>query len=186
MLHPNNIYFYSVLCFLYSYFIYSISHPNKSVVPQFSLVDDPEAQLHSSNSLCPSRTAVERVIIKVFNRLHCEVVITDCLSSLFALKLWRMGKTIQGLGGTARHKQYEKWKDSKWVIQLENEEIVLPANCKRKSNNNTILQSKQIKLENELNEANKKLNDLTNQYATLERSCKDLSKSMSLEGKTSV
>lgn len=66
-----------------------------------------------------------------------------------------MGKTIQGLGGTARHKQYEKWKDSKWVIQLENEEIVLPANCKRKSNNNTILQSKQIKLENELNEANK-------------------------------
>ena len=29
----------------FSYFIYEISHPNKSGIPQVSLVDDPEAQI---------------------------------------------------------------------------------------------------------------------------------------------
>ena len=31
--------------FLYSYFIYEISHPNKSGILQVSLVDNPEAQI---------------------------------------------------------------------------------------------------------------------------------------------
>lgn len=38
---------------------------------------------------------------------------------------------------------------SRWVIELKNEEIVLPANYKWKfDNNNIILQSKRSKLEN--------------------------------------
>ena len=55
------------------------------------------------------------------------------------LKLWRMGNTIQGLGGTARKKQYDKWKDSKWLIELMNEEIVLLPNCKMKPDNNHVI-----------------------------------------------
>lgn len=97
-----------------------------------------------------------------------------------------MGKTIQGLGGTARIKQYDKWKESKWVIELKNEEIVLPTNCKRKSDNNTILQSKRSKLKDELTVANKKLEDLTNKYITLEKSCRELSSSISCEETTPV
>ena len=98
-----------------------------------------------------------------------------------------MGKTIQGLGGTARNKIYDKWKDSKWAIELENEEVILPPNCKTKpDNNNTILQCKRMKLEDELHTANKKLKDLTNQYTALEKSCKELSNSIALEGKASA
>jgi len=63
-----------------------------------------------------------------------------------------MGKNIQGLGGTARNKMYDKCKDSKWVIELENEEIIHHPNCKSKpDNNNAILRSKRSKLEDELN-----------------------------------
>ena len=40
--------------FLYSYFIYEISHPNKSGILQVSLVDGPEAQIDLPSSLGPS------------------------------------------------------------------------------------------------------------------------------------
>ena len=169
--------------FLYSYFLYEISRPSKSGVPQVSLVDDPEVQIDLPKSLCPSQVAVERVIVKIFHHFHCDVVITDRLRSLFMLKLWRMGNAIQGLGGTARKKQYDKWKDSKWLIELMNEEIVLPPNCKVKpDNNNVILQSKKIKLQDQLKTANEKLKDLTNKYTALEKASKELSNSVAVEG----
>ena len=57
-----------------------------------------------------------------------------------------MGKTIQDLGGTARNKQYDKWKESKWVIDLNKEVVVLLANCKRKSDNNTTFSLKEANL----------------------------------------
>ena len=71
-------------------------------------VDDPEVQIDLPKSLCPSQVAVERIIVKVFCHFHCDVVITDRLSSLFMLKLWRMGNAIQGLGVTAQKKRYDK------------------------------------------------------------------------------
>jgi len=80
-----------------SYFLYEISHPNKSGIPQISLFNDPEAQIDLSASLCPSQAALERFIVKVFCHCHCDVIITNHLRSLFTLKLWRLGKTIQGL-----------------------------------------------------------------------------------------
>ena len=98
-----------------------------------------------------------------------------------------MGKTIQGFGGMARKKQYEKWKKSKWVIELKNEEIVLPANCKRKSDSNTTtLQSKRRKLKDDLTVAKQKLKDLTNKYTALEKVCKELSSSIACEETTPV
>ena len=68
-----------------------------------------------------------------------------------------MDKTIQDLGGTARNKQYDKWKESKRVIDLNKEVVVLLANCKRKSDNNTTLQSKRSKVKDELNRGKQKL-----------------------------
>ena len=161
--------------------------PSRSGVPKVSLADDPEAQVELPKSLCPSRAAIERVIVKVFCRSHCDVVITDRLTSLFSLKLWRMGNAIQGLGGLARKRLYDKWKDSKWLIELVNEEIVLPHNCKVKpDNNNVILQSKKIKLEDQINAANEKLRDITNNYTALEKASKESSNLIGVEGGVSA
>ena len=132
MIYCISAYVHIVYFCLYSYFLYEISHPSKSGVLKVSLADDPEAQVELPKSLCPSRAAIERVIIKVFRHSHCDVVITDRLRSLFSLKLWRMGNAIQGLGGLAWKRQYDKWKDLKWLIELVNEEVVLPHNCKVK------------------------------------------------------
>ena len=107
---------HSLYISFYSYFVYEISHPNKSGVPQVNLVNDPEIQIDIPESLCPSQAAVERIIAKVFCHSHCDVIITERLRSLF---LWRMGKGLEGLGGTARKKQFDKWKDSKWIIDLK-------------------------------------------------------------------
>ena len=98
-----------------------------------------------------------------------------------------MGKALEGLGGTARKKQFDKWKDSKWIIDLKNEEIVLPPNCKVKpDNNNVILQSKRIKLEDQLSTANEKLKDLTNKYTALEKASRELSSTLATAGYSSA
>ena len=175
---------FSAIIFIYSYYLYEISHPNKTGIPQISLVEDPEVKIDIPSSLCPSQAAVERVIAKVFFHFHVDIIITDRLRSLFYLKLWRMGKSIQGLGGSARNKRYDKWKGSKWVIELEKEEIVLPPNCKIKPDNNNM--TKRIKLEDQLSTANEKLKDLTNKYTALENSCKELSNSIAVDGRASA
>lgn len=91
-----------------------------------------------------------------------------------------MGKAIHGLGGTARKKKCDQWKASTWVVELKGEEIILPPNCKIKHQNNAVLKAKRTNLEEELRVANKKIKDLSNRYATLEKSCNELSKSIPL------
>ena len=164
-------------CFFCSFFLYDTSHPNKYGVPIADLSDDSEASIEfpenlplSSNQLC-----IERVIVKVFNRYHCDVIITDRLRSLFTSKLWRMGKSLQALGGTGRAKQIKKWKDTKWTVELRRNEII--SGRKRKPDNVLIGQpgnykEKCAKLEGELKEADKKLKVVTNQMKTHEDSSK--------------
>ena len=111
----------------------------------------------------------------MFNRYHCDVIITDRLQSLFTSKLWRMGKSLQALGGTGRAKQIKKWKDTKWTVELRQNEII--SGRKRKPDNVLIGQSgnykeKCAKLEGELKEADKKLKVVTNQMKTHEDSSK--------------
>ena len=54
-----------------------------------------------------------------------------------------MGKSLHFLGGTARSKTYEKWKATKWTVELHENEVVLPSGSKRKlRNENVILESK--------------------------------------------
>ena len=91
-----------------------------------------------------------------------------------------MRKVIHGLGGTARKKKCDQWRESTWLVELKGDEIILPPNCKIKHPNNAILQAKQTKLE-ELDVANKKIKDLSDCYITLEKSCNELSKSIVLE-----
>ena len=136
--------------------------------------------LGSAVKLSPCQILVERVISKIFSHLKCDVILTDRLRSLFTLKLWRMGKSVSSLGGTARLKIYKKWKTTKWTIQLHQNEIVpISSGNKRKTENeNVILQSKRKKIckaEDDLKLANKKLKEVTNQYQALKKSCKTLS-----------
>ena len=150
----------------------------------FDLSNDSEATLvdlptdSSSNQLL-----VERVIAKVFTRCHCDVVITDRLRSLFTSKLWRMGKALQALGGTGRARQLQKWKDTKWSIELHDKEII-HLNRKRKSDNVLVHSSKlkYAKVESELKESKKKLKDMTNEVQILNRSNKKLSQALKANG----
>ena len=169
---------------LYSYYLYEISHPNKYGAPQVDLSDDVEAVLNlaSTESLSPNQLAVERIIAKIFTHHRCDVIITDRLRGLFTVKLWRMGITLQSSGGRGRAKLLAKWKTTKWVVELKENEIV--SKRKRKAND-VIIQSnnsKIVKLQEEVNATNKKLKEVTNKYKALEKSCKVLSTALKADG----
>lgn len=149
----------------------------------FDLSDDSEASVDLPTDLSSNQLLVERVITKVFTQYHCDVVITDRLRSLFTSKLWRMGKALQALGGTGRARQIQKWKDTKWPIELHDKEII-PSNRKRKPDNVLIQSSKPkyAKVESDLKESKKKLKDMTNQVQLLNRSNKKLSLALKANG----
>ena len=174
---------------IYSYYLYEVSHPTKSGVPQVDLSNDSEALVNLTGTipLSSNQLAVERVIGKVFTHYHCDVVITDRLRTLFTVKLWRMGSSFQSYGGRGRAKLLEKWKITKWEVELKENEII--SKLKRKPDN-MILQSdksKFAKLEQDINVANKKLKEVTNQYKALQKSCKTLSATVKAKGgKTST
>lgn len=137
-----------MLLFIYSYFLYDLSHPNKAGAPQIDLSNDAEACIDASSTprLSPCQVAVERVISKVFSHYKCDIIITDRIRSLFTLKLWRMGKSYCSLGSTARSKILEKWKKTVWTVELHEGEVI-PSNKKRKSGNeNEIIQAKKLKV----------------------------------------
>jgi len=90
-----------------------------------------------------------------------------------------MGKAIQTRGGKERVKLLNKWKESKWVLELkENEFIVL--NRKRKPDNPVIqcCKRKCEALEKTIEETNKKLKDLSNELESIKKSNKKLSKTL--------
>ena len=113
-------------------------------MPQVDLSCDKDAivDLSCVQFLSPCQLAVERVIVKLFTHHKCQVVITDRLRSLFTTKLWRMGKLLCSLGGKARSKVYSKWAESKWTIQLYENEIIQRFGSKRKHENVVLLSSK--------------------------------------------
>ena len=167
--------------------MYSISHPDKYGVPHFDLSADEEARifsvsehLFSFNQLC-----IERVITKLFSHYKCDVVITDRLRSLFTSKLTRMGKAIQGQGGPGRQKLLNKWKDSKWILELDQQEIV-PTIRKRKPNGFVVQSCKKkcVELEEKIQSIDNKLKNVTNKLNMVKKSNKKLSKA--LISKTSV
>ena len=109
----------------FSYYLYSISHPDKCGVPVINLSNDPEAAvtLPSPTSV---QLAIERVIRKTFTHYSIPLDISDKLRSTFKSKLWRMGKALAKLGGPKRSQQLKKWqegKDSIWVLSVDEGEV---------------------------------------------------------------
>ncbi len=167
---------------MYSYFVYNISHPNKVGTPLFDLNSDSEAEVEVSElSLSVNQLAVERVITKVFTHYHCDVVITDRLRSMFTSKLWRMGRALQSKGGRGREKIINKWRHSNWSIEIEENEVIVPVNSRKRKATNVLIQSekkKSKKLECELKESNKKLKEMSNQVVAIQNSAKKIASSL--------
>ena len=107
----------SVYCPLCSHYLYTITHPDKYGKPQIDLSEDKDV---SDINIPPeiSSPAIERIIAKVFLKYKCDVV-TDHLRSVFVCKLQRMGRAIQRLGAYGRSRLLDKWKETKWNIELE-------------------------------------------------------------------
>lgn len=77
-----------------------------------------------------------------------------------------MGKEFQSSGGRVKEQMLEKWKKTKWVVTLKEDEIV---SRKKRKPDDVILQSGKVKiakLEQEVKVANKKLKDISNQCKT--------------------
>ena len=155
------------------------------------LTADTEAsvELPEELSLSSNQLSIERIISKVFTHYHCDVIITDRLRSLFTSKLWRMGKAFQSLGGTGRARQLKKWKDTAWMIELQENEVIQCSNARKRKPDNVLSQSarkKCMKLESELKESNKKLKEITNQMKLLENSSKKLSSALINSGNSTA
>jgi len=125
--------FYLLLFCNCSHYLYTISLPTKYGLPQRDLSKDEDAKicLESDQKFSNKQLLIERVIVKLFKHYHCDVLITDRLRNMFSAKLTRMGKAIQSVGGTSRTKLLNNWKQTKWLLELKDNEIV-PTNRKRK------------------------------------------------------
>ena len=126
-------------------------------------------------SLTNNQLLVERVICKTFAHHHCDVVITDRIRFLFASKLSRIGKAMYNMGGRGREKQIQKWKVTKWTINLHSNEIV-PEIRKRKTENVFVQsQAKRIvQLEEDLESSRQTLKATTLQLQRVENTNKQL------------
>ena len=92
-------------------------------MPTVDLSKDIEAQIGSSHSFTERQLAEERVITKVFTRYAIPLEISDNIRTTFKSKLWRLGKSISGLGGTQRHKLLQKWEETVWSFTINPREM---------------------------------------------------------------
>ena len=91
-----------------------------------------------------------------------------------------MGKAIQILGGKERVQMQRKWKETKWRLELKDNEI-FPVFRKRKPDNPVVQSCKKRcqELEKKVNDVNTKLKEVSNQIDSLKKSNKRLSKALS-------
>lgn len=82
--------------FIYSYFLYSISHPNKHGEPLIDLSANSKAHVDEAENLSHGLLKVERVIQRTFEEYG--VKLPEKIRAAFKSKLWRMGQRISKLG----------------------------------------------------------------------------------------
>ena len=115
----------AMICILFcSQFLYECSHPNKYGVPQIDLSNDNEASvdLPAKLSLSSDQLVVERLIVKVFTRYRCDVIITDRLRTPFRSKLCRMGNST--ISQWSCSYKIDRQMEAVWTIELKGIEIV--------------------------------------------------------------
>ena len=106
--------------FIFSYFLYSISKPDKYGNPTYDLSKDMEDV--STSGLTRNKILLERVIYKVFQHYDIPLeYITDKIRAAFHIKLCGMGKQIAELGTFKKTKQLSKWKNGSgcsWTLTV--------------------------------------------------------------------
>ena len=108
----------------YSFYLYSISHPDKNGVPTIDLTKDSDCKVNTTG-VTETQLAIERVIRKVFAHYSIPLEVSDPIRNSFKCKLWRMGKALSSMGGTKRKLTLERWKEGKlstWSLTIHSRE----------------------------------------------------------------
>ena len=113
-----------VLYLLCSYYLYSVSRPDKYGRPMVDLSKDPESRVESS-TLSESQLELECVITEVFNHNAIPLDISDAIRATFKSKLWRMGNSLSKLGGPRHSQKIDRWADpgSIWSFTVDSSEV---------------------------------------------------------------
>ena len=93
-----------IMCYsIHSYFLHSISHPNKHGMPLFNLSQDVKARIENQENRTENQVKLERVIRHVYTEYGLSHhLITESVRSLFKAKLWRMGQRL-AIVGSIKH-----------------------------------------------------------------------------------
>ena len=111
--------FYSI----YSYLLYSISHPTKHGSPLFNLSEDVKAHVDNQENMSANQVSLERVIRWTFSEYGLSrSPVSDNIRSLFKAKLWRMGR-LSKVGSIKRKTILDGWKESTWEVHIDAAEI---------------------------------------------------------------
>ena len=132
-----------------SYFLWNITKPGKTGLPNYDLTKDEEAcaTYVDGPRLNEVQIRYERVITKLFKQYDIPLKITNEIRLAVRAKLWRMGKLFSKLGTKNHQEQLNKWKngrDATWNFTLSGMET------------NRQLLSKKRKLEEQLDKENSK------------------------------
>ena len=152
-----------MLCYLFSFYLWSISRPGKNGNPCHDLSEDPEAFVNHGD-LTAQQLAHERVITKAFSHYGIPLEITDNIRNTFKSKLWRLGKCLCVAGGKKRSQLLSEWKDSSWEFKVSKSELT------------NLLDSRKRKLEAQLHEEackRMKLEDTIQQQRSDQRKLED-------------
>lgn len=186
------------ICFSsHSYFLYSISHPNKHGEPLLDLSANPKARVDDAENLTYSMLKIERVIQRTFQEYGVKLPTTAKIRASFKSKLWRMGQRISKLGSIKRKELVENWKcgpESVWQIQVDavvvnkellkakrkNEELLAAETAKRQKleeeaqTTQAALILKVSVLQDQLNQTQSKLKDFSETNNRLSKCNKQL------------
>jgi hypothetical protein len=146
MYNSANCYTSNILC-LYSYFLHSISHPNKHGLPLFNLSQDVKAHIDSQENMTENQVKLERVIRRTYAEYGLSrYPITEGVRSLFKAKLWRMGQWLAKVGSIKRKIILDGWKDSTWEIQIVAAEVNIELSRSKEVCEQHLLAEKQTRI----------------------------------------
>ena len=107
---------------LISYYLWSISKPGKTGIPQIYLSNDIVTTTYDEN-LTDIQLQYERIILKTFVHYSIPLVITPGIRTTFKRKLWRMGQCYSKLGTKNRSAKLEIWKNQDWEFSAKDSEL---------------------------------------------------------------
>ena len=115
---------YSRFYISYSFFLYSISHPNKHGDPLFDLSKDIKAVVENVENISPIQLKIKRVITRAFNEYSVSYPVDESVYSSFKSKLWRMGQCLANKGSSSRSKIFQNWKESNWDLTVNAMKVI--------------------------------------------------------------